>query len=125
MKLDTRIEEPISFGLPPAAKNKKGETKERNMMIIEKGVPFAIQEGLARIDNYKSLCQSVQLYKLHTNKFEVLPKLDNEWHYGPTGTGKSHTVRGQYPDAYIKGNNIWWDGYQGQSVVIIEEMGPK
>ena len=30
-----------------------------------------------------------------------------------------------YKDAYIKGNNIWWDGYDGQDVVIIEEMGPK
>jgi len=34
-------------------------------------------------------------------------------------------VRKAYPDAFIKGNNVWWDGYQGEKEVIIEEFGPK
>lgn len=59
------------------------------------------------------------------NNYTTLSSLDNEWHYGDTGTGKSRHVREKYPDAYIKGNNIWWDGYDGQEVVIIEEMAPK
>ncbi len=58
-------------------------------------------------------------------KHEDINSLDNEWHYGATGTGKSRGVRGRYPDAYIKSNNVWWDGYAGEKVVIIEEMGPK
>lgn len=48
----------------------------------------------------------------------------NEWHWGPTGTGKSRHVRTTYPEAFIKTNDVWWDGYQGEEVVIIEEMGP-
>jgi len=51
--------------------------------------------------------------------------LAGEWHCGPTGTGKSRTVRKKYPDAFIKSNDIWWDGYSGEATVIIEEMGPK
>lgn len=34
-------------------------------------------------------------------------------------------MRQRFPLAYIKGNNIWWDGYDGQETVILEEMGPK
>jgi len=51
--------------------------------------------------------------------------LSNEWHYGESGTGKSRGVRERFPDAFIKSNDVWWDGYQGEETVIIEEMGPK
>jgi len=45
-----------------------------------------------------------------------------EWHYGVPGAGKSHTVRNAYPDAYIKSQNKWFDGYQGEEVIILEDV---
>lgn len=47
----------------------------------------------------------------------------NEWHYGPTGTGKSSTVRKENPIFYHKIPNKWWDGYKDQEVVIIDDFG--
>lgn len=44
------------------------------------------------------------------------------WFYGPPGTGKSRTARELYPEAYIKAENKWWDGYTGQSSVILDDM---
>jgi len=54
-----------------------------------------------------------------TDTFEQM-----EWHYGLTGTGKSRTSREMYPGAYIKMLNKWWDGYEDQEVVIIEDVDP-
>lgn len=55
-------------------------------------------------------------------KVEKLTTLDNYWYTGPTGTGKSIAARDNYPDAYIKQPNKWWDGYDGEEVVIIDEF---
>lgn len=124
-KADTREEGPLELGVPPASKNVAGDTKQRNQMIIEYGLVKAVDEGLIPIEKFKQTKQSLDLYNIMARKVPTLGPLDNEWHYGDTGTGKSRHVRTKYPDAYIKGNNIWWDGYDGQEVVIIEEMGPK
>lgn len=50
--------------------------------------------------------------------------LEHEWWYGPTGTGKSRQLWTQYPEHYAKEINKWWDGYQDQDVVAIEEWAP-
>lgn len=46
------------------------------------------------------------------------------WIHGATGTGKSHSVITQHPDRYIKPLNKWWDGYQGQETVHLDELDP-
>lgn len=57
----------------------------------------------------------------------VLPVLDdfsNIWLTGPSGVGKTYTARSLAPAAYIKMPNKWWDNYDGQDDVIIEDVHP-
>ena len=72
-------------------------------------------------------------------------KTDVYWYYGGTGTGKSHKAltdgtefaaaeAATCPNESVKeilgrpyykmGGNKWWDGYIGQSVVIIDDFRP-
>lgn len=47
------------------------------------------------------------------------------WIHGESGTGKTHmAMEGYNPDThYIKNlNEDWWDGYKGQSIVVINEF---
>lgn len=53
---------------------------------------------------------------------DSIPVLANQWIYGPSGTGKTSSVLAQYPDVYLKNCNKWWDGYQGEETVLIDDM---
>jgi len=45
---------------------------------------------------------------------------------GDTGTGKSHFVHTHFPDVYAVADleKQWFDGYLGQKVALIDEIGP-
>jgi len=54
----------------------------------------------------------------------TLDKPAGTFYIGPTGCGKSRTAREENPGAYIKNCNKWWDGYNGQECVIMDDLDP-
>jgi len=44
------------------------------------------------------------------------------WIYGPPGTGKSHAARHIDPNSYLKPQSKWFDGYNGQDTIILDDL---
>nr|UOF80454.1 rep protein [Cressdnaviricota sp.] len=65
-----------------------------------------------------------RIQKDYMAKPEPLGTCCGLWIYGSTGSGKTHSVVTQHPDRYIKPLNKWWDGYQGEDVVHLDELAP-
>ena len=63
-----------------------------------------------------------QIARDHPPQLENNADLCGVWFYGPPGCGKSRSARWLYPNAYPKPCNKWWDGYQNQDYVIIDDF---
>jgi hypothetical protein len=72
--------------------------------------------------------ESIKIYEYIHAKFtkvSSIDTLDNIWIQGPTGCGKSKYVRDTYPSFFTKIKNKWWDGYQMEPVVLLDDFGPE
>lgn len=77
-------------------------------------------------DHYVQFYSTInRIMKDSMKKPDPLTCVSGLWITGATGTGKTHSVVTQHPDRYIKPLNKWWDGYQGEDVVHIDEISPE
>jgi hypothetical protein len=112
-KEETRVEGPIEYGIPPAQRNKAGNCKERNAMLLAKGVVAAVEDGDIPLINLPKLKLAMDLYQSLKSNPPDMESLDNYWFHGPPGTGKSRGARARWENIYNKPLNKWWCQYQG------------
>lgn len=114
-------------GDPPLSKkerDKKGGMAEQDKWIR---IRKAAEEGRfddidpkVRFTQYKA----VEHFHAAASKRRKLDDTEEQhlWYFGLSGTGKSRKARSDHPDAYLKMCNKWWDGYNDEEVVLIEDL---
>lgn len=113
-------------GERPLTPGEKGDQeKERWQQVID-----AAKSG--DLEKIQSDAPDVFVRQYHTIKRiqqdfmetpEDLPDVCGLWITGLSGAGKSHAAYNTYPQAFRKPRNKWWDGYMGQEVVVIDDIG--
>lgn len=118
MKEDTRVEGPWEFGTKPVRRNNKTDWQQ---------VWDAAKEG--KLDNIDPQIRIRHYNSLTKIAKDHLPKYDADgvrgiWIQGTSGVGKSRLAREISGNKhYPKLLNKWFDGYQGERHIIMDDIG--
>lgn len=94
-------------------KIKNGDIKSELDLIEDEDLALNFQ-------SYRFGMVMLRVY-MKPRKLEKMPEV--WWFFGATGCGKSHRAMNTYPNAYWSGANLkWWDGYHGETEIIIDEF---
>ena len=113
-------------GTAPCSQAEKGAKEKRRWDEVLQ----AAQEGRVEdIDpeirfKYDRNIERIRGRELKKRKLEDTEE-KHQWYCGAPGTGKSRKAREENPGAYLKMCNKWWDGYEDQDTVIIEDFDRK
>lgn len=113
-----------SHGIPPVTPTDKGlKEKDRwaNAFVSAQNQRIEEIPGDIQLRFYRTLKEIKKDYMV---KPDPAPGYTGIWIYGESGVGKTHSVVTTYPDRYIKPLNKWWDGYQYEPVVHLDEVCP-
>lgn len=122
-KQDTRISGPYEWGKRPSFKQKKkGLPTVTNQEILEVPLKQLVDEGKL---NWRHLETAMKFKNLYSTLEPMEDQVGTKgiWYYGKSRTGKSYEVRRKYGySLFLKPQSKWWDGYQGQENVLLDDF---
>lgn len=120
LKEDTRVDGPYEFGSKPVRRNSKEDWEE--VWNLAKEGKLEEIDPCIRIKHYSNLTK-IKKDNLTSNLTDS-NHLRGIWIYGEAGSGKSRWCRENCPNLYPKLCNKWWDGYDGQKYVVMDDIMP-
>ena len=115
--------EPLIFGFDMNEVNENNIRRKIIEKLIKGGIlSNVILEYPQEIFNYEKYRKNINLFNLDKNKPNKIIIRKCFWLYGPSGIGKSYLIRNTFNDLYEKSNNQWWDGYNNEKNVLIDDF---
>lgn len=111
-KSETRIDGPYEYGDKPNIPKDKGWWTSQTEQQLWDTEPEWMLRHYSGVRAYRSITEPPPPER-NTPEVHI--------YIGPPGTGKSWAAR-QLGTYYIKPSGKWWDGYQGQKVVIFDDF---
>lgn len=117
-EFDGTFDDLIKLGQTPKKKSLKERLTEIQVMIQNNATDQTISnEYFMEWCRYRGAFKEYRLLNTQQRDFKTFVTVIQ----GPTGTGKSKYCNDNYPNAYWKGRDQWWCGYNGQETTIIDE----
>lgn len=106
-----------NLDLHAASVKKAARTKE----LLETPILDLIKDGLVGAYQIRPLIQARTAYQTLGHAVQT-PNVKGVWLIGKSGIGKSYLVRDLFKGMlYFKAQNKWFDGYQGQEVILLDD----
>lgn len=112
--------EPLVFGCDIDDKTTKLEISKR--LVEGEKICDLIPFYPSLLYDYEKLRNNTILYNIDKHKIGKNIERKCFWIYGESGIGKSYLVRMAFDTLYEKGNNIWWDGYSNEDIVLFDDF---
>jgi hypothetical protein len=107
MKEDSRIDGPWEFGEKPVRRNNKTDWEEVKTM--------AKAGNLDALPSQIFCTHYMAMRAIAKDHMVIQPRTAPKrclWYYGKPGSGKTRSALEEFPGAYRKLQNKWWDSYQ-------------
>lgn len=116
---------PLSDNCDPKAISKEWHVRKYNTKVmLETPIDKLVEEDAVSPYALRNIVWAQQWWKLHTKAADA-PSTRGIWVYGPPGCGKSTWAK-DFGSAmggfYEKAQNKWFDGYDGEPVIILEDL---
>jgi hypothetical protein len=106
------------FGDPPKQGKRTDLISVKKTLDKTKSLKDVSEQHFCNFVRYhRGFLLYINLHQEHRTEMPIV-----EWIYGPTGAGKTAYARGLSSSRYIKDHTQWWDGYDQQEVIIIDDF---
>lgn len=120
MKKETQFDGPFEVGVWTGGQGDRTDVKALIELVQGGATEMQCWDQYpdTMIRNYKGIMHYKLLYKAQEKR--IAPEIVVLW--GDSGTGKTHDAELELKSPFRKEQGPWWDGYDGQSDVLIDEF---